>query len=102
VADEPGLWTSRLASVEVVRAAVIANPAEGLERARSLLEGCALIDVDAEILEHASRLVNRRLRTLDAIHLASALLVGPEAVVAYDSRLLEAAELAGLRSVSPS
>ena len=81
---------------------MIANPTDGLERASSLLEGCALIDVDSEILEHAARLVNRRLRTLDAIHLASALLVGPEEVVAYDSRLLEAAKLAGLRSVSPS
>ena len=81
---------------------MIANPTDGLERASSLLEGCALIDVDSEILEHASRLVNRRLRTLDAIHLASALLLRPEEVVAYDSWLLEAAELAGLRSVSPS
>ena len=53
---------------------MIANPTDGLERASRLLEGCALIDVDSEILEHASRLVNRRLPTLDAIHLATALL----------------------------
>ena len=43
------------------------------------------------------------LRTLDAIHLASALLLGLECegVVTYDIRMREAAELAGLVVVSP-
>ena len=44
-----------------------------------------------------------QLRSLDAIHLASALTLAPdiESVVTYDRRLGEAAEASGLRVVEP-
>jgi predicted nucleic acid-binding protein len=43
------------------------------------------------------------LRTLDAIHLATALTVGDdlEAIVTYDERMLDAARLLGLSTVTP-
>ena len=43
------------------------------------------------------------LRTLDAIHLATALAVGDDldAIVTYDDRMLEAARLIGSSAVSP-
>ena len=43
------------------------------------------------------------LRTLDAIHLATALALGDDldAVVTYDERMVEAARLVGLASAMP-
>ena len=87
--------------MEVTRAAVVANPATGYKNASHLLETCELIDVDEPILNWARGLVNERLRTLDAIHLASALDIRPDEFLAYDRRLLNAAEAAGLRTSSP-
>jgi predicted nucleic acid-binding protein len=44
-----------------------------------------------------------RLRSLDAIHLASALAIGdyPEAFVTYDERLADAARAVGLKVLTP-
>jgi uncharacterized protein len=95
------LLSSGLAKVEVTRAAVVANPATGLEETDAMLKACELIEVDDAILDHARRLVDRSLRAPDAIHLASALLVGPDALIAYDHRLLAAAHRAGLATASP-
>jgi predicted nucleic acid-binding protein len=97
----PRLWSSGLAKVEVTRAAVVANPVMGPEEADRLLKACELVDVDDWILDHAKKLVDPSLRALDAIHLASALLVGPDELIAYDRRLLRAAERAGLNTASP-
>jgi predicted nucleic acid-binding protein len=46
----------------------------------------------------------RRLRSVDALHLATALELGADldAVVAYDSRLIEGARSAGLSVVTPA
>jgi uncharacterized protein len=85
----------------VTRAAVIANPATGFQDSSRLLETCELIDLDEQIVDRARNLVGERLRALDAIHLASALLVGPDELIAYDRRLLEAAARAGLTTSSP-
>ena len=43
------------------------------------------------------------LRTLDAVHLATAMAVGDdlEVIVTYDERMIEAARLVGLRTASP-
>jgi predicted nucleic acid-binding protein len=66
-----------------------------------------LVEVTSDILDRAEGLVRRGdLRTLDAIHLASALSFGEEtglhvAFVTADQRQGEAARLAGLRVLSP-
>lgn len=72
-----GLFTSRIAVVEVRRAlARIVNPVEhGM--AKSLfahdLERMFVIEADAQVCEHAAELAERTaLRSLDAIHVASA------------------------------
>jgi len=46
---------------------------------------------------------DRRLRSLDAIHLATARILAPEldALIAYDDRLLRATSDAGLATLSP-
>jgi uncharacterized protein len=97
----PRLYTSGIAVVEVTRAVSIANPEGGPQEARRLLERCELIEVEPSILEHAAQLAGSQLRALDAVHLASALLIRPDEMLVYDRRLVEAADQAGLRTASP-
>ncbi len=94
--------TSRLALVEVARATGIANPSEELQQeAQRLLASCLLVDVTDHSLRSAAPLTSRSVRTLDAIHLATALYIDADELVAYDGRLLEAAEGQGLPVASP-
>ncbi len=62
-----------------------------------------LLPIDDEILHAARRLDPRTLRSLDAIHLATALSLRDDVDVlfTYDARLTEAAAGAGLRVLSP-
>jgi predicted nucleic acid-binding protein len=98
----PRLITSRLSIVEVTRATIISVPDDRTRaNARRLLSSCLLVDVSAGLVDTASQLASAHLRTLDAIHLATALDVGPDVVITYDRRLAEAAEAARLGVVSP-
>ena len=73
-----------------------------LERAHDLLDALALLPLDAGVLELAGALAEPALRTLDAIHVASALELSPlDGFVSYDERQAAAARLAGLRTVAP-
>lgn len=64
----------------------------------------AIVELDSVVGESARWLRPVTLRTLDAIHLASALTLLPEldALVTYDRRLAEAAEMLGLPVVAPA
>ena len=102
LADDVVPATSRLALVEVPRAARIANPSMELqEEAQRLLVSCLLVDVTDQILTSAAALASHSVRTLDAIHLATALYIEADELVAYDLRLLEAAEEQGLEIAAP-
>src|SRR5256885_13006703 len=82
--SEPQLVTSRIALVEVPRAVGLANPEPAVrEDAERLLASCMLIDVTDRVLRSAADLAGATLRSLDAIHLASALRVAPDDLVAY-------------------
>ena len=94
--------SSELTVIEVGRAAFRADGEAGLNRA---VEACRRIDlqpIDSHIIDRARRLQPAGLRSLDAIHLASALepRVAP-ILVAYDNRLLEAAQDHSLTVASP-
>jgi len=94
--------SSALTQVEVLRACRRMD--EGLlPAARGLLRGLDLLPVDASILDAAAEPPTRALRSLDAVHLASALSLDPdlETFVAYDARLVTAAEAAGLAVIQP-
>lgn len=97
------LATSRIALVEVTRAVAIAAPRtnEAAAEAKTVVEACYLIDVTADVLRTAARMASRALRTLDAIHLASALTIGAETMLVYDRRLAEAGTAAGMHVVAP-
>ena len=92
--------TSEIAIVEVARAATIAGASA--DAVDNLLARCELVDLTTSLLHEAAQLASARLRTLDAIHLASALLIGPDELVAYDARLAETAREAGLKVVQPA
>jgi predicted nucleic acid-binding protein len=72
--------------------------------ANLLLGGIDLLPVDRAIVEKAASLGPSELRSLDAIHLASALSVKADltALVAYDSRLCSAATDSGIEVASPA
>lgn len=100
--DGPVLATSRIALVEVPRATAVANPAaEVQEETERLLASCMLIDVTDSLLRAAAGFASSSVRTLDAIHLASALRIDPDELVAYDQRLVQAAAERGLAIASP-
>lgn len=69
-----------------------------------MLRRVDLVRVGAAVLDGAGHQPPPQLRSLDAIHLATALALGPrlDAVVVYDTRLAEAARAAGLAVEAPS
>ncbi len=68
-----------------------------------MLDRIGLIPLGTRILDDAARLKPVSLRSLDAIHLATALSVSNElaGIVTYDSRLAEAAANTKIRVCSP-
>ena len=94
--------SSALLRIELTRAVARAMPAL-LPDARELLLAFSCIAIDDDIVEGAMSEPDRGLRSLDAIHLATARILAPEldALVTYDDRLLRAATDAGLVIVSP-
>lgn len=75
-----------------------------MDAADTLLRRLRLVRLDAALLDAAGRLGPPALRTLEAIHLQSALLLGDEldALITYDVRQAEAARDTGLSVRSPA
>lgn len=98
----PHLVSSTLLAVEA-RRGILRNCPEALPRVDLLLSDVELLEMSAAIVESASRLPDPMLRSLDAIHLATALLLREEltAVLTYDDRLASAATSHGLTVESP-
>ncbi len=96
------LTGSELLRTEVIRACRRVNPG-ALAEARAVLAVTDLLPLTRELLADAAELEPSALRSLDAIHLASAVSIQDDltAFVAYDRRLLEAARERGLPVVSP-
>ena len=95
--------SSALVRTELVRALLRADPSV-VPRALDLLAQGSLLVIDTQVLDTAARLSPPSLRSLDAIHLASALQLRDEltAFVAYDDRLLAAASALGMPVASPA
>jgi uncharacterized protein len=94
--------SSALLRIELTRAVTRALPAL-LPDARDLLLAFSFVAIDDDIVEAAMNEPDRGLRSLDAIHLATARILGEDldAIVSYDDRLLKAATDAGLATASP-
>lgn len=97
------LVTSALSRVEVVRAVRIGGPA-AIAQARRQLSRLDQILLSTEVLDRAATLnPNVQLRSLDAIHLAAAQVVGADlrAVVTYDLRMAAASQDLGFAVERP-
>jgi uncharacterized protein len=94
--------TSALTGAELRRAVLRRKP-ELMVETEHILERLVTVSLDSSVLRAAGTLGPAALRTLDAIHLATALTVRDDldALVSYDTRLLEAARLAGIPTASP-
>lgn len=99
--DEP-LVTSELGRVEVLRAALRSGERVA-STARLALGDLDLVPLDRPVQDLASTIGGPVLRTLDALHLASAVLLRDHltAFVAYDHRLADAARHEGLVVETP-
>lgn len=104
-ADGVGLSTSTLASIELHRAVRLRldgeSPFEVVRLIEFALSGLLEYPITEQVASIASRLGPFSLRSLDAIHLATATLVSADLVCAYDQRLLLAASELGFRTISP-
>lgn len=99
---ERELASSMLLHTELLRATRRARP-DLLAAARALLDHVALLDVSREVCDRAGLLEPDGMRSLDALHLASALALAEdlEGIVTYDTRLRDAALALGLEVVAP-
>ncbi|MGI8998469.1 MAG: type II toxin-antitoxin system VapC family toxin [Candidatus Limnocylindria bacterium] len=96
------LASSALLRTELLRAVRRGAPRR-LADARAALAAFTLRAVDEEILDAAGGIAPSSIRSLDAIHLATALRLASEvqAIVTYDRRMIEGAHALGLPVASP-
>ena len=97
------LVSSALARVEVERACLAFGDAVR-ERARDVLARFELVRIGDRVLSAAGGLLPNEIRSLDAIHLATASLFGTSlrAVVTYDVRMANVARSLGWKVAAPS
>ena len=103
LAGERGRFiSSALLRTQALRAAARHGP-EALGVAREALGRVDLVSIDDRILDGAGLLHPDGLRSLDAIHVATAAAIGDDlrVIVTYDERMVEAASLMGLRTATP-
>lgn len=102
LAEWDGYVSSALLGVEAIRACARYGDKFASD-ARAWLEGVALLPLDDAVLDEATSLQPAELRSLDALHLATALSVRDELGVffTYDDRLGAAAGDRGLNVVRP-
>lgn len=97
------LVSSALARTEVLRALLLEGD-EALARGRAVLARLDLIRVNDRVLNAAGTLLPDDLRSLDAIHLATAQQLASDLarIITYDERMSEAASHVGVQTASPS
>ena len=97
------LVTSALARTEVARALLALGP-EAVRRGDEVLRRLQLLRVNDRVLSDAGRLEPAELRSLDAIHLATAQQFGTslKRVVTYDARMADAARALGWSVSAPA
>jgi len=102
VRHEQAVVSSELGRIEVLRAARRAGNG-ALAEARAVVGDLDLVPLDRAVQDVACDIGDPLLPTFDALHLASALLLGKglTAFIAYDQRLARSAQAAGLVVAAP-
>lgn len=98
------LVVSALAWVEVeraVRGALSSSDDTPGDVAAAALSGIAESPMGPDVVSLARRLAPAVLRSLDALHLATAILLDVDVIVTYDDRLMVAARTSGLAVRAP-
>jgi predicted nucleic acid-binding protein len=97
------LVSSDLLRTELLRAVRNTSPSR-LRRVRQVIESMTLLKVRTDVFERASELEPAALRSLDSLHLASALDLGDDlqGLVTYDDRLAAGAGAHGIEVITPS
>jgi len=99
------LVTSALTTVEVGRVVRArresSDPRSWAYLAAGALSAIDEVAIDGYVISLAKRVAGPALRSMDAIHLATALLLDAEEFVTYDQRLASVAEEMGLQALSP-
>jgi predicted nucleic acid-binding protein len=103
LAGRDGLVASRLAALECRRAARRTSNKRVLQTVEQVLDAVYLLDITPAILDRAAIADPPLLRSLDAIHLATAVSIDDPRleVITYDRRFAEAAQSSGLRVAQP-
>jgi predicted nucleic acid-binding protein len=107
VAEDAVLISSSLAWVEVGRALRTRLDGDSYggdvvrEAVEGALSGVAERLITSEVIGLARRVAPAVLRSLDAIHLATAIILDVDEVVAYDERLIDGCRSNGLTAVAP-
>ena len=95
--------TSSVSEVEIGRAlGRRAAPASVQGAARELLDHCEIVDLTREIRLRAIEVRPASVRSLDAIHVATALVAGINRFASFDARQRIAAEEMGMKLVGAS
>ena len=99
----PRRASSALLRVELLRAARRAGLPEVVQKARAHINDLFLIQIESAVLDRAANLTPDDLRSLDAIHLASAMSLEMDlgAIVTYDERMSQAGRELGLPVIAP-
>jgi uncharacterized protein len=94
--------SSRLLALEARRAALRAGGAQ-LPRGDVALDRGGLVGITDAVVESASRIPEPTLRSLDAIHLATAIMLGRDldVLLTYDARLAATASASGIPVAAP-
>lgn len=102
MAQADGWYICRAGFVETVRAVGLAAGAPATEAFEDEWAAFGVVEVDQSLVEHAAALALRRgLRSLDALHLAAALVLPGEDLLfaTWDHRLHAAAGREGLKLI---
>jgi len=99
---EQVLASSQLLAVEARRSTLRGAPKQ-LPRVDLMLDRVVQIAISGAVIEAASQLPDPMLRSLDAIHLATVLLIREDidVLLSYDERLVAAAAAHGIQTASP-
>lgn len=101
--SEPHLVSSALLAVELLRLLRLVSPATVTPAEQFLATDIDIVEITPSILDDATTVLPSRLRTLDAIHLATALDLGAsvDVLLTYDKVFIEAARDTGLSVACP-
>lgn len=99
----PALVASELLRVEVLRTCR-RHSQQALARAREVIDSVTVVSMTTDICIDAAGIDPAVMRSLDAVHIATALAIGDdlEGVVTYDQRMADGCRMYGLPIVAPA